>query len=103
METVVEMLEKVQEDFIDRYNIKPFTEETEEPIELGTIGWKELEREISALNNLNINDLECDHTIYCQSIIISKKIKNADTSFLNSFYLDDLNKLINHPKNGTKD
>jgi predicted nucleic acid-binding Zn-ribbon protein len=102
METVVEMLEKVQEDFIDRHNIKPFTAETEEPIELGTIGWKELEREISALNHLNINSLECDHTVYCQSIIISKKIKNADTSFLNSFYLDDLNKLINHPKKWNK-
>jgi superfamily I DNA and/or RNA helicase len=102
METVVEKLEKVQEDFIDRHNIKSFTAETDEPIEQGSIGWKELELEISVLNNLKINDLECEHTVYCQSIIISKKIKNADTSFLNSFYLDDLSQLINHPKKWNK-
>jgi superfamily I DNA and/or RNA helicase len=102
MEKVVEKLEKVQEAFIQRHSIKPLSDETDEPVQQRFIGWKELEREISVLNSLNIKDLECEHTIYCQSIIISKKIKNADTSFLNSFYLDDLNQLINHPKKWNK-
>lgn len=98
IEKVVDMLEKVQEDFIDRYKIKPFSVETDEPNDQRSISWKEIEQEISILNSLNIQDLECEHAIYCQTVIISKKTKNTDTSFLNSFYLDDLNRLINHPQ-----
>jgi len=102
METVVEKLEKVQEAFTERHTIKPFSDEPDKPVQQHFIGWKELKREVSVLNSLNIQDLECEATIYCQRISISKKIKNADTSFLNSFYLDDLNQLINHPKKWNK-
>lgn len=102
MGKVAEKLEKVQEEFIERYGIKAFMNEPIQVQETEPISWHELRKEISVLNNLLIKDLKCSETIYCKTVIISKKIKNTDTSFLNSFYLEDLNQLIKDEKKWNK-
>lgn len=102
MDTVSEKLEKEQEEFRDRHTKKPLSNDSDQSKEPEKISWPELSREISALNNLNIKDLDCKETIYCQSLILSKKIKNTDASFLNCFYLEDLNQLIATPSNWNK-
>lgn len=98
MDTVPEKLQRVQEDFKERYKYDPFSHEQNHPLTDKPLSWEELKNEIQILNDTSIKEIACDNTIYCKTIIISKKIKNSDTAFLNSFYLDDLNSLIEHPK-----
>lgn len=102
MDQVADKLEKVQEEFIERYNIKPFLSDALQAQETESVSWEDLRTEIGVLNKLLIKDLICNETIYCKTVIISKKIKSTDTSFLNSFYLDDLNQLIRGKKDWNK-
>ncbi len=53
-----------------------------------------LKNEIAALNELRIKEIICSNHIYVHSMQVSRQAK-SDTAFLNSFYLDDLNLLIN--------
>lgn len=99
---VSEDLDKSQQEFIDRHGITPLPDGTEGMSEAQSVSWHELQREIDALNELKINGLKCNDTIYVQTVIVSKKIKNTDTTFLNSFYLDDLNQLIKSKRRWNK-
>ncbi|SDH18205.1 Superfamily I DNA and/or RNA helicase [Pedobacter terrae] len=98
MDTVPEKLQRVQEDFKERYKYDPFSHEQNQQLTDKPLSWEELKNEIKVLNDNAIEEISCGNTIFCKTIIISKKIKNSDTAFLNSFYLDDLNSLIEHPK-----
>lgn len=98
MDTVPEKLKRAQDDFKERYKYDPFSHEKNQPLTDKPLSWEQLKNEIQVLNDTSIEEITCDNTIYCKTIIISKKIKNSDTAFLNSFYLDDLNVLIEHPK-----
>lgn len=98
LDKVSEKLEKVQEDFQERMKENVFSQDPKTSPQNEPLTWKELQREINMLQNLKIKGIECNEKIYCQSIIISKKIKNTDTSFLNSFYLQDLGNLIKNEK-----
>ena len=87
------LLDEVQEKFRERH---PYNQEAEnlENVAVPVIRAVHLKKEIAVLNDLNIKDIVCDNHLYVQSIQVSKQSK-GDTAFLNSFYLDDLNHLIN--------
>ncbi len=90
---VGKFLDEAQEKFKERY---PYNQEAEalENISAPTITSTHLKKEIAVLNDLNIKEIFCDDHIYVQTIQVSKQSK-TDTAFLNSFYLNDLNHLIN--------
>lgn len=91
---VSKLLDEVQEKFRERY---PYNQDAKDlnsalaPI----ITSAHLKKEIAVLNKLNVDGITCDSHIYVQSIQVSKQSK-GDTAFLNSFYLEDLNQLINN-------
>lgn len=99
---VTEDLEKSQLEFNERHGILSYSDDPDELSKTEPISWHELRKEINVLNELKINGLKCDDIIYYQTVIVSKKIKNTDTTFLNSFYLEDLNWLINSDKHWNK-
>ncbi|GGB20736.1 ATP-binding protein [Mucilaginibacter rubeus] len=87
---VIRYLNEVQEKFRERH---PYQEtDTLENLSTPLITAAHLKKEIAVLNDLNIKEISCGHQVYVQSIQVSKQSK-ADTGFLNSFYLDDLNRL----------
>ena len=90
---VTKLLDEVQEKFRERY---PYNQDAQDLINVLTpiITSAHLKKEVAVLNNLHIADIVCDSHIYVQSIQVSKQSK-GDTAFLNSFYLNDLNHLIN--------
>jgi hypothetical protein len=93
---VNKMLDAVQDEFKERY---PYNQDAEslEEISNPIFTTAHLKKEIAILNEMNIKDIACDDHVYIQSLEVSKKSK-GDTAFLNSFYLDDLNYLIDNAK-----
>jgi len=91
---VNKLLDEVQKKFKERH---PYNQEAEnqENLSAPVITTAHLKKEIAVLNDLNIRDIVCDNHVYVLSIQVSKQSK-GDTAFLNSFYLDDLNHLINN-------
>lgn len=93
---VSEKLEEAQSDFEIRYNIPPFVDETSER-KGASITWQHLQQEIAYLESIT----KAWNNTSIQVYIIAKEVpKDAepDTSFLNSFYLNDLNALIKEEK-----
>ena len=88
------LLNESQEKFKERH---PHNQEADslEDVAIPIISAIHLKKEIDVLNELDIKDVICDNHIYIQSMQVSRQSK-GDTAFLNSFYLDDLNKLINN-------
>ncbi|MGG7666486.1 hypothetical protein [Dyadobacter sp. BHUBP1] len=89
---VPEKIADAQSDFEVRYNIPPFVDETSER-KGESVTWRQLEQEIRFLKDIT----KGWNNIPIQVFAIAKEVpKDAepDTSFLNSFYLNDLNKLI---------
>lgn len=89
---VNERLKLGQEGFRERYPLNPEAEDLES-LHLPVILWSHLKKEIAILNELQLTDITCEDAIYIHSIKISRKSVN-DVPFLNSFYLDDLNDLL---------
>ncbi len=86
-------LNESQEIFKERHPYKQDADNLEE-VSIPVITAIHLKKEIAALNALQIKQVTCGNHIYVHSIQVSKQAK-SDTTFLNSFYLDDLNLLIN--------
>lgn len=93
MTAVSEKLEEAQSDFELRYNVPPVAEE--EQIKKGpAVTWKHLQQEIVYLDSVT----KGWNKTPVQVFVVAKEVpKDAepDTSFLNSFFLSDLNMLIN--------
>lgn len=87
------LLDEVQEKFRERY---PYIQEAKnlESSLHPVITSAHLKKEIAVLNDLDIKGIACNTCVYVYSLKVSKQSK-GDTGFLNSFYLDDLNHLIN--------
>jgi hypothetical protein len=88
-------LQLVQEKFKERH---PYNTDAEvlESLQSPVFTRDMLNKEINLLNELNIPGMVCNSEIFIHTKKVSKKAK-ADTTLFNSFYLDDLNKLINDP------
>lgn len=93
-------LQFVQDKFKERH---PYNTEAESLDKLRSpiITRDTLNREIKVLNELNVPGIVCNADIFVHTQKVSKKAK-ADTGFLNSYYLDDLNGLINDPTKWSK-
>ena len=88
------LLDEAQEKFKERHRCNQEAESLENAV-MPVFTAADLKKEIAVLNELNIIDIVCDNHVYVQSMLVSKQSKN-ETAFLNSFYLDDLNYLINN-------
>lgn len=85
-------LNEAQDDFELRYNIPPLIDEQTEA-KGPPITWEQLQEEIKYLNSITGSWNKTSVEVY----VIAKEVpKDAepDVSFLNSFYLEDLNSLI---------
>lgn len=91
-----DMLAAEQEAFKERY---PLDLEAKRIEDLFTpvINWSHLVNEMNVLQNLQIGNLEWKPTFFIKSFPLSIFAK-PDTAFLNSFYLKDLNNLIDNDK-----
>lgn len=89
LSTIVNDLDKVQYDFLDRYNFK--TSDEEEILQGDQISWEVLDKEITYLREIN-QWWSQDIGIYIYREGVPKD-SDPNSSFLNSFYLDDLNHL----------
>jgi superfamily I DNA and/or RNA helicase len=86
-------LQFVQDKFKERHpynNAAESLEKLRSPIITREI----LNKEIKVLRDLNIPGIVCNSEIFVHTLKVSKKAK-ADTGFINSHYLEDLNRLIN--------
>lgn len=95
---VNERLQKTQQEFRERYPVNQDAESLE-TLSSRTLTWAQLQNEIEVLNALDIDGLRCDDRIYIKTTKVPRLAK-ADPSFLNSFYLDDLNALIKGENRG---
>ena len=91
---ITKLLDEAQEKFRERYPYNQDAEDLNSAL-APTITSAHLKKEVAVLNNLNVAGIVCDSHIYVQSIQVSKQSK-GDTAFLNSFYLEDLNQLVNN-------
>ena len=93
---VNERLELGQEGFRERYPLNPEAEDLEDLL-LPVIHWPHFKKEIAVLNDLQLTDITCAQAVHIHSVKISRKSTN-EVPFLNSFYLDDLNDLLQKKK-----
>ncbi|SEN44062.1 Superfamily I DNA and/or RNA helicase [Chitinophaga rupis] len=93
LSTLNDRLSEVQDQFTERHPINPDAENLEKSLS-PVITTAHLMKEIEVLNKLGIKGMPCEEQVYVQSIRVSKRAKN-DIPFLNSFYLDDLQQLLN--------
>lgn len=91
MEVVYSDLQNVSDEYLERYNITKFSNEENSKGE--KITWTSIEKEIQYLKKLN-PWYQDEIKVYFAEYEVSKKSQNEASTFLNSFYLDDLNKLI---------
>lgn len=89
LSTIVNDLDKVQSEFLDRYNFK--TPDGEETLEGDQISWGILHKEIVYLKEIN-KWWHHDIGVYILRESVPKD-SESNSCFLNSFYLDDLNYL----------
>ncbi len=92
LSTVSTDLEKVKEDFLERYNIPKIILEEEQKYPKGDVlNWEHIKREIHYLNELTPwKNEEIKVFLLIEEV---PKDSEPNTGFLNSFYLDDLNYL----------
>ncbi|MXV50343.1 ATP-binding domain-containing protein [Pedobacter sp. HMF7647] len=85
-------LDAIQEEFKERH---PYSQDAAslENMSSPVFTRSHLKNEVAVLNRLNIKDVLCDAQVYVQSAQVSRLVK-GDTAFLNSFYLNDLDRLI---------
>ncbi len=89
---VKEELEESSLKFLERYNIPQFNEAKEEIPTGDTVSWEHIKNEIAYLKEEN-PWLTQDIEVY----VLEKQVKKdseSEVPFLNSFFLDDLNRLI---------
>lgn len=84
LNSINERLEKVQEEFKDRYQSRFQTTE-EEDLKASRITWLDFAKEIEILNSSGFTGLKCNSIVYYKSINIAKKAKNGDAAFLTAF------------------
>lgn len=89
---VKEKLEESSLKFLERYNIPQFNEAKEELPTGDTVSWEHIKNEIAYLKEEN-TWLTQDIEVYVLERQI-KKDNKSEVPFLNSFFLDDLNRLI---------
>ena len=91
------MLKKAQEDYLLRFQIvKEQQEEEEQESELNMVDWNVLQKELNILQGLTRNELKPQTPVLCISEAVTPTEK-LEAPFLNSYYFNDLNTLINHP------
>lgn len=91
LSSVSDALRKSQTDFPDRYNFKLIEVDGKQILQGETVLWEHLNKEIEYLNDIN---KWWGHSIGIYLLEESvPKDSEANTGFLNSFYLDDLNYL----------
>ncbi|MCF2447725.1 ATP-binding protein [Dyadobacter sp. CY345] len=95
---VNEKLQKTQDEFKERY---PANQDAEslEMLNSPILTRAQLKNEVEVLRMLGIVGLRCDDRIYIKSDKVSRNSK-PDPSFMNSFYLDDLNALLKEENRG---
>ncbi|ASZ13509.1 ATP-binding protein [Chitinophaga pendula] len=93
LSTLNDRLSAAQLGFAERHPINPDAEDVEERLS-PVITIAHLKKEIEILNKLGIKGMRCEEQVYVQSVRVSKRAKN-DIPFLNSFYLDDFQQLLN--------
>ncbi len=86
-------LQKVTDEYLERYNIAKLFESKEENPKGETISWAYIDKEIQYLKTLN-SWYSDEIKVYCSEYEVNKNSQQEATTFLNSFYLDDLNRLI---------
>ncbi len=86
-------LQKVTDEYLERYNIAKLFESKEENPKGETISWAYINKEIQYLKTLN-SWYSDEIKVYCSEYEVNKNSQQEATTFLNSFYLDDLNRLI---------
>jgi hypothetical protein len=91
LSTVAVALEKAQEDFLERYNFGSVDAEGEEMPKGDIVTWQYLAKEITYLKKLSLWWKE-DIKVFIVEEHVPKD-SEQNTSFLNSFYLEDLNYL----------
>ena len=91
LSTVSNALDKSNEDFLSRYNFKVVDIDGEQGLQGETVLWEHLNKEIDYLKSIN-NWWNQSIDIYLLEESVPKD-SEANTGFLNSFYLDDLNNL----------
>lgn len=95
-ETLQERLRKAQSDFPLRFrDAKEATGEL--PSSEAPVTWAMLEKELKDLRDLAGDALPLEAAVLCVSEEISPRT-NPEASFMNTFYLESLNYLINHPE-----
>jgi hypothetical protein len=94
---LTELLKKAQEDYLLRFQVeKEKRQEEDEPPELNMVNWTVLEKELGYLRTLVRNELTVSQPVLCISETVATTV-NLDAPFLNSYFVADLNNLINHP------
>lgn len=93
---IEEELEKTQEAFRDRFGVDPEAASLNE-LQTSVIRWSHLNRELEVLQGVDLKGLDWEPLVFIKSFRLSKHAK-PDTAFLNSFYLKDLNALIDSRK-----
>jgi hypothetical protein len=86
------LLGKAQEEFFLRFKVEPAPAPKAAPI-----GWDQLQHELDHLRDLVNKHLPARDPLLCISEEVAAD-STADSPFLNSPYLHDLNHLINHPE-----
>ncbi|MBB4038128.1 superfamily I DNA and/or RNA helicase [Dysgonomonas hofstadii] len=84
-------LSKSKDDFLDRYNFQVFDFDGKQVFQGDRVLWEHLDKEISYLKDIN-KWWDQDINIYLLIETVPKD-SEPNTSFLNSFYLNDLNYL----------
>lgn len=97
MKVVNTDLQNINDEYLERYNIVKFSE-SEKDNKSESITWVYIEKEIEYLKRLN-PWYKDEIKIYYRKYEVNKNSEKETADFLNSFYLDDLNTLIDDKTN----